>query len=81
MRRPQFLPKFLGTVSDGHTFPYTHQYTALYLQGPRLKLRLDGSDDKNDFWRLVDSSDLHPIGYCEKNGGLLQPPLGSAKYL
>lgn len=41
-----------------------------------MKLRLDGSDDKNDFWRLVDSSDLHVIGYCEKHGGLLQPPLG-----
>ena len=44
--------------------------------GPRLRLRLDGSDDKNDFWRLVDSSDLHPIGYSEKHGDLLQPPLG-----
>jgi len=46
------------------------------MQGPRLRLRLDGSDNTNDFWRLVDSGDLHPIGYCEKNGGLLQPPLG-----
>ncbi|XP_021376792.1 sex comb on midleg-like protein 2 isoform X3 [Mizuhopecten yessoensis] len=44
--------------------------------GPRLRLRLDGSDNKNDFWRLVDSSDLHLIGYCELFGGLLQPPLG-----
>ena len=48
----------------------------MFVQGPRLKLRLDGSDDKNDFWRLVDSCDLKPIGHCEKNGGLLQPPLG-----
>jgi len=30
--------------------------------GPRLRLRLDGSDNKNDFWRLVDSSDIHAIG-------------------
>lgn len=44
--------------------------------GPRLRLRLDGSDNKNDFWRLVDSSEIHPIGYCEKHGGMLQPPLG-----
>ncbi|XP_074646851.1 polycomb protein SCMH1-like isoform X2 [Tubulanus polymorphus] len=50
--------------------------TVVGIQGPRLRLRLDGSDNKNDFWRLVDSSDLHPVGYCEKNGGLLQPPLG-----
>ncbi|CAG5134140.1 unnamed protein product [Candidula unifasciata] len=50
--------------------------TVIDMQGPRLRLRLDGSDDKNDFWRLVDSSDLHPVGYCEKHKGLLQPPLG-----
>lgn len=30
--------------------------------GPRLRLRLDGSDNKNDFWRMVDSNDIHPIG-------------------
>ncbi|XP_012944082.1 polycomb protein SCMH1 [Aplysia californica] len=50
--------------------------TVIDMQGPRLRLRLDGSDDKNDFWRLVDSGDLHPVGYCEKHRGLLQPPLG-----
>lgn len=44
--------------------------------GSRLRLRLDGSDNKNDFWRLVDSSEIHPIGHCEKTGGMLQPPLG-----
>uniref|UniRef100_A0A1B6EGN3 SAM domain-containing protein n=1 Tax=Clastoptera arizonana TaxID=38151 RepID=A0A1B6EGN3_9HEMI len=44
--------------------------------GPRLRLRLDGSDNKNDFWRLVDSNEINPIGQCEKNGGMLQPPLG-----
>ncbi|XP_063534943.1 polycomb protein Scm [Cydia strobilella] len=44
--------------------------------GPRLRLRLDGSDNKNDFWRLVDAGDIHPIGHCEKNEGMLQPPLG-----
>ncbi|KAB0802043.1 hypothetical protein PPYR_04229 [Photinus pyralis] len=50
--------------------------TVVYIQGLRLRLRLDGSDNKNDFWRLVDSSEIHPIGYCEKSGGMLQPPLG-----
>ncbi|KAL0181000.1 hypothetical protein M9458_023406, partial [Cirrhinus mrigala] len=29
---------------------------------------LDGSDSTNDFWRLVDSSDIQPIGTCEKTG-------------
>lgn len=36
--------------------------TVVAVIGPRLRLRLDGSDNKNDFWRLVDSNDIHPIG-------------------
>lgn len=50
--------------------------TVMGLTGVRLRLRLDGSDNSNDFWRLVDSSDIQPIGTCEKNGDMLQPPLG-----
>ncbi|KAM8890609.1 sex comb on midleg-like protein 2 isoform 2-T2 [Synchiropus picturatus] len=50
--------------------------TVMGLTGVRLRLRLDGSDSSNDFWRLVDSSDIQPIGTCEKNGDMLQPPLG-----
>lgn len=50
--------------------------TVVGLHGPRLRLRLDGSDNKNDFWRLVDSNEINPIGHCEKSGGMLQPPLG-----
>ncbi|XP_046440517.1 polycomb protein SCMH1-like [Daphnia pulex] len=50
--------------------------TVVAVIGPRLRLRLDGSDNKNDFWRLVDSNDIHPIGHCESSGGMLQPPLG-----
>ncbi|MBN3279584.1 SCML2 protein, partial [Polyodon spathula] len=49
--------------------------TVMGITGARLRLRLDGSDNKNDFWRLVDSSDIQPIGTCEKNGDMLQPPL------
>ena len=55
--------------------------TVVGIQGPRLRLRLDGGDNKNDFWRLVDSSDLHPVGFCEKNSGMLQPPLGESSQL
>ncbi|XP_026014684.1 sex comb on midleg-like protein 2 isoform X2 [Astatotilapia calliptera] len=50
--------------------------TVMGITGVRLRLRLDGSDNSNDFWRLVDSSDIQPIGTCEKNGDMLQPPLG-----
>ena len=63
-------------ASDPRNLTSTCIATVVGMQGPRLRLRLDGSDNTNDFWRLVDSGDLHPIGYCEKNGGLLQPPLG-----
>ncbi|KAF5904018.1 sex comb on midleg-like protein 2 isoform X1, partial [Clarias magur] len=50
--------------------------TVMRLMGARLRLRLDGSDSTNDFWRLVDSSDIQPVGTCEKSGDMLQPPLG-----
>lgn len=54
--------------------------TVVGILGPRLRLRLDGSDNKNDFWRLVDSNEIQPIGHCEKGGGMLQPPLGEYTY-
>lgn len=50
--------------------------TVVGVLGSRLKLRLDGSDNTNDFWRLVDSNEIHPYGQCQKNGEMLQPPLG-----
>lgn len=50
--------------------------TVVGVLGSRLRLRLDGSDNKNDFWRLVDSSEINTVGNCEENGGMLQPPLG-----
>ena len=63
-------------ASDPRNLTSTCIATVVGMLGPRLRLRLDGSDNKNDFWRLVESGDLHPIGHCEKDGGLLQPPLG-----
>ena len=51
-------------------------YYTVYSTGPRLCLRLDGSDNRNDFWSLVDSEDIHPYGWCEEQGDQLQPPLG-----
>lgn len=50
--------------------------TVVGVLGPRLKIRLDGSDNKNDFWRLVDSNEINPVGTIENKGGMLQPPLG-----
>jgi len=53
--------------------------TIVEMRGPRLRLRLDGTDGMNDFWRLTDSKDIFPIGTCKAHGGLLQPPLGFIK--
>lgn len=50
--------------------------TVVGVLGSRLRLRLDGSDNKNDFWRLVDSTEIAPVGTCEGTGEMLQPPLG-----
>lgn len=50
--------------------------TVVGVLGSRLRLRLDGSDNKNDFWRLVDSTEIAPVGTCEGTSEMLQPPLG-----
>lgn len=36
------------------------------IDGPRLKIRLDGTDDRNDFWRLVDSAEIRAHGATER---------------
>lgn len=54
--------------------------TVINKVGPRLKLRLDGGDNKNDFWRLVDSSEINVVGTVMEEGGMLQPPLGKDEF-
>lgn len=50
--------------------------TIIEIQGPRLRLRLDGTDDRNDFWLMCDSDLIHPFEYSAKHGRKIQPPLG-----
>ncbi|CAF4026788.1 unnamed protein product [Rotaria sp. Silwood2] len=50
--------------------------TIIEKDGPRLRIRLDGTDDRNDFWRLVDSADIRCYGTTAKSGGQIVPPLG-----
>ncbi|KAK6640945.1 hypothetical protein RUM44_012643 [Polyplax serrata] len=71
-----FKPGMKLEALDPRNVTSTCIATVIATLGPRLRLRLDGSDNKNDFWRLVDSCEIHPIGYCEKHNGMLQPPLG-----
>ncbi|BET01360.1 MBT [Nesidiocoris tenuis] len=72
----EFKPGMKLEALDPRNITSTCIATVIAVTGSRIRLRLDGSDNKNDFWRLVDSSEIHPIGYCEKHGGMLQPPLG-----
>ncbi|CAF3710875.1 unnamed protein product [Rotaria socialis] len=50
--------------------------TIIEKDGPRLRIRLDGTDDRNDFWRLVDSADIRCYGATTQLGGQIVPPLG-----
>ncbi|CAF3053354.1 unnamed protein product [Rotaria sp. Silwood2] len=50
--------------------------TIIDKDGPRIRIRLDGTDDRNDFWRLVDSTDIRCCGTTVKLGGQIVPPLG-----
>jgi len=50
--------------------------TVVGILGPRIRCRFDGTDSANDVWHLVDSKEIHPVGWCEGNGGRLQPPVG-----
>lgn len=52
--------------------------TVVGILGPRIRCRFDGTDSANDVWHLVDSKEIHPVGWCEGNGGRLQPPVGRA---
>lgn len=53
--------------------------TVVGTMGPRVQLRLDGSDNTNDFWEMIDSPSIKPVGHCQENGDMLQPPLGFRK--
>jgi polycomb protein SCMH1 len=50
--------------------------TVIEINGPRMRLRLDGTDDRNDFWLMVDSDLIHPFQYSARHGRKIQPPLG-----
>ena len=48
--------------------------------GARLRLHFDGYSDTFDVWENVNSENLFPVGWCEKNKQCLVPPKGR-KYL
>lgn len=50
--------------------------TVIECQGPRVRLRLDGTDDRNDFWLMCDSDLLTPWNPAHAHGRHISPPLG-----
>jgi len=46
------------------------------VKGHRLRLHFDGYSECYDFWTNADSPFIFPVGWVEKNGKELQPPLG-----
>lgn len=72
----QFLMGMKLEALDPRNVTSTCIATVVGTLGARLRLRLDGGDNKNDFYRLVDSNEIHPVGHCKRGGGMLQPPLG-----
>ncbi|XP_077294198.1 lethal (3) malignant brain tumor [Arctopsyche grandis] len=50
--------------------------TVTEIQGHRLRLHFDGYHEDYDFWVNVDSSDIFPPGWCEKNKRNLRLPMG-----
>uniref|UniRef100_A0A670YSE0 L3MBTL histone methyl-lysine binding protein 3 n=1 Tax=Pseudonaja textilis TaxID=8673 RepID=A0A670YSE0_PSETE len=50
--------------------------TVAEICGYRIRLHFDEYPDCYDFWLNADSSDIHPVGWCEKTGHKLHPPKG-----
>nr|CAH8869420.1 unnamed protein product [Trichobilharzia regenti] len=78
-------PLLLGTPSrrsslDSHSNASFRRFKAASFSlarvvetcGPRLRIRLVGTDDRNDYWFLVDSDQIRPY----PSGNPLQPPFG-----
>ncbi|XP_066145941.1 lethal(3)malignant brain tumor-like protein 3 isoform X1 [Euwallacea fornicatus] len=48
--------------------------TVMDVIGYRLRLHFDGYSENYDFWTYADSSDLFPMGWCEKYNHTLRTP-------
>ncbi|XP_031574253.1 lethal(3)malignant brain tumor-like protein 3 [Actinia tenebrosa] len=56
----------------------TRAATVADLDEYKVKLHFDGWDNIYDEWYDADSTDLHPVSYCEKTGHPLEAPLTRA---
>ncbi|NXD26542.1 LMBL3 protein, partial [Spelaeornis formosus] len=66
----------LEGVDPEHPSRFCVLTVAEVVQGYRMRLHFDGYSDFYDFWANADSSDIHPVGWCEKTSHKLLPPKG-----
>ncbi|NXI23069.1 LMBL3 protein, partial [Sterrhoptilus dennistouni] len=66
----------LEGVDPEHPSRFCVLTVAEVVQGYRMRLHFDGYPDCYDFWANADSSDIHPVGWCEKTSHKLLPPKG-----
>ncbi|KAK3741795.1 hypothetical protein QZH41_010437 [Actinostola sp. cb2023] len=71
-----FKPGMKLEVADPRVIKSTCLATVVGSIGPRIRCGFDGTDKSNDVWHMVDSTEIHPVGWCEANVGQLQPPVG-----
>ena len=62
----EFKLKMKLEAQDPRNSTSTCIATVVGIMGSRIQLRLDGTDNTNDFWVIIDSETIHPIGHCEK---------------
>lgn len=41
----------------------------------KIRISFDGWPDRYSFWIHDDSIDIHPVGWCQKTGHPIEPPL------
>ncbi|XP_068892233.1 lethal(3)malignant brain tumor-like protein 4 isoform X6 [Aphelocoma coerulescens] len=66
----------LEGVDPEHPSRFCVLTVAEVVQGYRMRLHFDGYPECYDFWSNADSSDIHPVGWCEKTSHKLLPPKG-----
>lgn len=49
------------------------------IEDKKLLIHFDGWTTTYDYWCQLGSTDIHPVGWCEKNGKTLQKPKGEEK--
>lgn len=45
------------------------------VNGHQIRISFDGWPDRYSYWVDDDSPDIHPVGWCQKTGHPLEPPL------